>query len=198
MTLNVCATLGSGGFELPAPLSHGREYDPLLRLIALSTKKPKRQTACVVIGCARSCRTANAQRALLAGFSPTATLHDHPHQHSNRLSQALVPLGLNCAQKFVDARQRFKFPHDTGHWGPVMMRLGFLHTPLPISVVEEFERLAEGLVGIVQNIGERSALSIFQEFFACDSSFDHDWLLADSTEYGKLVLPLHLLHLQIL
>jgi hypothetical protein len=57
-----------------------------------------------------------------------------------------------------------------------MMCLGFLHTPLPIRVIEEFKRFVERLRRIIQNVGECSTLSIFQEFFARDGNFDHSRL----------------------
>jgi hypothetical protein len=182
MTLNLSASLGSFSFEFPAAFSYGGEYDALLRLIALSTKEPKRQSARVVIWCTPHRRTTNAQRALFAGLSPPATLHDHSHQNANRLPQTLVTLGLNRAQKLVDARQRFEFPHDAGHGGAVMMSLGFLHTPLASRVVEEFEHLVKRLAGIIQDIDKRSSLPIFQKVLTRDSNFDHD-LLTDFTEY---------------
>jgi hypothetical protein len=50
-----------GGFEIAAALSYGGVSDALLRLIALSTKKPESQSARVVIGFARNCLAANAQ-----------------------------------------------------------------------------------------------------------------------------------------
>jgi hypothetical protein len=154
----------------------------MLRLIALSPKEPKRQTARVVVRRASHGRATNAERAFLAGLSPSPTLHDHSHQDSNRLAQALVTLGLDRAQKLVDAWQRFKFPHDAGHGGAVMMRLGFFHAPLAIRVIEEFKRLVERLGWIVQDVGKRSSLSILQKVLTRDSNFDHD-LLTDSTNY---------------
>ena len=59
-----------------------------------------------------------------------------------------------------------------------MVRLGFLHPPLPVFVVEELKHLLERLLRIVHDVGERSALPIFNELFACDGHFRHFGTLA--------------------
>jgi len=54
-----------------------------------------------------------------------------------------------------------------------MVRLGLLHPPLPVFIAEELEHLRERLLGIVYHIGERSALAVVQELFACDGHCGH-------------------------
>ena len=57
-----------------------------------------------------------------------------------------------------------------------MVRLRFLHTSLPLVIVEKLEHLGERLLRIVCHVGERSALTVFQELSAGDG---HIWHLGD-------------------
>jgi hypothetical protein len=54
-----------------------------------------------------------------------------------------------------------------------MVRLRFFHPPLPLWIAEEIEHLGERLLRIVYHIGERSALTVFQEISACDGQIRH-------------------------
>lgn len=65
---------------------------------------------------------------------------------------------------------RFEFTHDPCQCGPVVMDFRFLHPRLTIFVIEELKNRVERLPWIIQNIGERTTLSIRLELFAADRS----------------------------
>jgi hypothetical protein len=70
---------------------------------------------------------------------------------------------------------RFKLPHDPGQWRSVVMYLRFLHSPLPILIVEELNEVFKRVILIVNHIGERSALTIVKKLFLGNGDGRHSW-----------------------
>jgi hypothetical protein len=90
-------------------------------------------------------------------------LHDDADQHANRLPKSLGALGMYSSEESIDCRVCFKLPHDTSQRSSVVVYLRFLHAPLPVFVVKELKHLIEGIIRIVYDVGERSALTIVKK-----------------------------------
>ena len=91
------------------------------------------------------------------------------------MPQTLIALGLDRAEEFVNRRDRFELTHNARHRRAVVVDFGLFHASLTIGAAEEFQHGVEGLAGVVDDVGKSSALSVFQELFACNCSGRHVW-----------------------
>jgi hypothetical protein len=157
---------------------YGTERHSFWAFIALGADKPERQSTGIVRGRPHRLGRSHTKRAFFARLLPPALHHNHSNQHANCLPQSLAASGVYLREESVNRGLRLKFPHNTCQRRAVMMELGFLHSPLAVSIIKELKHGVEWLFRIVDDVGEFLPLSVFQERASCHSDNWHPNLQA--------------------
>ena len=76
---------------------------------------------------------------------------------------------MQLREKLIDGYNRFEFPYDACQWRPIMVQFRLFHSSLPVFITEKRENFVKRLIRVVQYIGERSSLPIFEKHFPTNS-----------------------------
>jgi hypothetical protein len=76
-------------------LPHGPIRHAILAFVAFRSQEPKREATRIVVRSGPACRTGNsrpdAEGSFAASLLPSASFHDHSHEHAHDLTQAFRP-----------------------------------------------------------------------------------------------------------
>lgn len=163
--------------EFGAALFDGRKSPTIRGNITLGSQEPERQAAGVVIGAGGFAPTGDfrthTHRTLSTGFFPATGFHNDSDQHADGLTESFGASRMGVRQEVVNHRMRFEFPDDARQSRPIVVKLRFLHPPLPVVVVKELQKFLEGVIGIVPDIGKGSTLTVLGEFTEGNGNLTH-------------------------
>jgi hypothetical protein len=183
-------------------LSDGSKWHAILEFIAFRPQEPKRETTRVVVHSWPACWTRNsgadAQGAFAAGLLPSASFHDHSHDHANNLTQAFRLLRVLFTEELIHGTERFQFADDARQGGTIMVDFRFFHASLTAIVFKECEDLIERLRIVVEHVRKRPALPVLEEILSRDPDIRHCPVLLISAKrrFQIPIVQVQTLHLQ--